>query len=309
MSQWNTLSVPLETGWQCTLVLASHYRSPSGEWLALMRRGERKQLEQDRTDFDRYFRPRRDLRTVTGETELDTIQSFLSDILNVVHWDLPRDNSGIERVLRKAVADGRLVPVINREWRSRPQVSRPVPAPERWHSGGGGSADGGQTWAAFSGVGSGPPSFSGEPILSGPYDPTMQEAKLIAARGAMAARGVGGGLPGVVGAVAGAAFGGDFDADETADDSGNTFTPVGNAQPFEYTPDPVSGDVEELAASTNNPKFAAKMLGYDQKTFGDMLHSFKPDNGLGPADNVIWHDNGDVYFNGNFVANFHDWAN
>ncbi|ANB74548.1 hypothetical protein AYM40_04705 [Paraburkholderia phytofirmans OLGA172] len=64
-----------------------------------------------------------------------------------------------------------------------------------------------------------------------------------------------------------------------------------------------------MPASTNNPKFAAKMLGYDQNTFGDMLHNFKPDNGLGPADNVIWHDNGDVYFNGDFIANFHDWAN
>ncbi|MCC8401405.1 hypothetical protein LJ655_05765 [Paraburkholderia sp. MMS20-SJTN17] len=86
-------------------------------------------------------------------------------------------------------------------------------------------------------------------------------------------------------------------------------TLLGDAQPFEYIPDTVSGDVQELAASTNNPKFAAKMLGYDQHTFGDILHDFKPDNGLGPADNVIWHDNGDVYFNGRFVANFHDWAN
>ncbi|MEZ0604824.1 hypothetical protein ACAX43_22070 [Paraburkholderia sp. IW21] len=96
---------------------------------------------------------------------------------------------------------------------------------------------------------------------------------------------------------------------EAASDVADTAGPPGDAQPFEYIPDAVSGDVDELAASTNNPKFAAKMLGYDQKTFGDILHSFKPDNGLGPADNVIWHDNGDVYFNGNFIANFHDWAN
>ncbi|MFL9928635.1 hypothetical protein P0D88_05025 [Paraburkholderia sp. RL18-103-BIB-C] len=101
-------------------------------------------------------------------------------------------------------------------------------------------------------------------------------------------------------------------ASALADDASgftDTATPLGDAQPFEYTPDAVSGEAEELAASTNNPKFAAKMLGYDQNTFSDILHNFKPDNGLGPADNVIWHDNGDVYFNGNFVANFHDWAN
>jgi hypothetical protein len=90
---------------------------------------------------------------------------------------------------------------------------------------------------------------------------------------------------------------------------GRIATPLADAQPFEYAPGAVSGDVDELAASTNNPKFAAKMLGYDQDTFGDILHNFKPDNGLGPADNVIWHDNGDVYFKGNFIANFHDWAN
>ncbi|MGF6905091.1 hypothetical protein [Paraburkholderia sp. GAS348] len=92
-------------------------------------------------------------------------------------------------------------------------------------------------------------------------------------------------------------------------DTANDLTPQGDTQPFKYIPDAVRGDVEELPASTNNPKFAAKMLGYDQNTFGDMLHNFKPDNGLGPADNVIWHDNGDVYFNGDFIANFHDWAN
>ena len=95
---------------------------------------------------------------------------------------------------------------------------------------------------------------------------------------------------------------------DDASDLTETVTPLGDTQPFEYEPDALSGNAEELAASTNNPKFAAKMLGYDPNTFSDILHNFKPDNGLGPADNVIWHDNGDVYFNGNFVANFHDWA-
>jgi len=59
---------------------------------------------------------------------------------------------------------------------------------------------------------------------------------------------------------------------------------------------------------TNNPNYAAKTLGYDRKTFRDILHLFKKDNGLGPADNVIWHDNGDVYFQGNRIGSFHEWA-
>jgi hypothetical protein len=84
---------------------------------------------------------------------------------------------------------------------------------------------------------------------------------------------------------------------------------LADAQPFEYAEDLPDGNVEELAASTNNPNYAAKMLGYDRSTFSEMLHRFKPDNGLGPADNVIWHDNGDVYFQDNYIANFHDWAN
>ena len=86
-------------------------------------------------------------------------------------------------------------------------------------------------------------------------------------------------------------------------------TPLGVAKPFRYAPSLPSNDVLELAASTGNPRFAAKMLGYDYQTFGGILHRFKPDNGLRPNDNVIWHDNGDVYFDGKFIANFHDWAN
>ena len=49
------------------------------------------------------------------------------------------------------------------------------------------------------------------------------------------------------------------------------------------------------------------MLGYDRTTFGNMIHVMKPENGLGPADNVIWHDNGDVYFNGKLIDNMHNY--
>ncbi|MFM0701460.1 hypothetical protein [Paraburkholderia sediminicola] len=237
MSQWNTLSVPLATGLQCTLVLADQYGSSSGVGLRFIRNdGELRELEEDRQDFDRYFRPRGDLRTVSGQAALRTIQSFLSESLNVAHWNLPADNAGIERMLREAVADGRLVPVVNRESGSPPQVSRPVPAPERWPSGGGGLAGGGQKWAAFAGAGSSPLSFNGEAILSGSYDPATQEARLIAARGAMAASEGGGGLLGVVEAMAGAALGG------APNDGGDTSTLLGDAHPFEYAEDAMEGD-------------------------------------------------------------------
>ncbi|KXU89340.1 hypothetical protein CI15_09965 [Paraburkholderia monticola] len=124
---------------------------------------------------------------------------------------------------------------------------------------------------------------NGEPMLSGRNEPATRQTGLIAARAAM-------------------------DGSDLADD-GRTSTLPRDAQPFAYIPDAVSGKAEELAASTNNPRFAAKMLGYDYKTFGTMLHKFKDRNGLGPADNSIFHDNGDVEFKGRiFEDSIHDYA-
>jgi hypothetical protein len=70
----------------------------------------------------------------------------------------------------------------------------------------------------------------------------------------------------------------------------------------------VSGGVEELAASTKSPDYAAKMLGYDRDTFGKMIHVMKDDNQLRGDDNVVWHDNGDVYFNGLKIDDMHSYA-
>jgi hypothetical protein len=103
--------------------------------------------------------------------------------------------------------------------------------------------------------------------------------------------------------------GGNFAKDVLFDDASDDRTQVSlsDADPFEYVAGAASADVEELAASTGNPEYAAKMLGYDRTTFGDMIHVMKPENGLGPADNVIWHDNGDVYFNGKLIDNMHNY--
>lgn len=95
-------------------------------------------------------------------------------------------------------------------------------------------------------------------------------------------------------------------ADQAGDVAG-TVTPFGDAQLFDYTPDAVSGDVDELAARTTNPDYAAKMLGYDRDTFGDMIHDMKDGLGLGGADNVIWHDDGKIEFKGKVIGNMHDY--
>ncbi|MBU9259113.1 hypothetical protein KTD13_01965 [Burkholderia multivorans] len=85
-------------------------------------------------------------------------------------------------------------------------------------------------------------------------------------------------------------------------------TALADAAPFDYTPDALSGDVEELAASTGNPNYAAKMLGYERKIFGNMIHQMKDANDLGGADNVLWHDNGDVEFRGVVIDNMHNYG-
>ena len=87
----------------------------------------------------------------------------------------------------------------------------------------------------------------------------------------------------------------------------NASTPLSDAGAFEYRPDVVSGKAQELAASTNNPNYAAKMRGYDRDTFGDMIHAMKSENGLKGDDIVIWHDNGDVHFNGMKIDNMHNY--
>ncbi|MBR8212894.1 hypothetical protein KDW61_29955 [Burkholderia cenocepacia] len=89
--------------------------------------------------------------------------------------------------------------------------------------------------------------------------------------------------------------------------TGGASSLLGDAQPFDYA-ERAGERVESLAAATNNPSFAARMLGYDRKTFGQMLHILKPANGLGPADNVIFHDSGDVEFKGVIIDNIHDYA-
>ncbi|SEJ99127.1 hypothetical protein [Paraburkholderia diazotrophica] len=266
---YNSLHVPLDIGtWQCTLVLAREFYSLSGgywdafdDWDKLRER--ERQIEDDRRAFERYVRPNYDFRSLM-RTDIDAIRSFLRDHLNVVRWNLPADNAGIERALKQAVRDGLLVPVINREWRSLPMTFRPTPAPLRWPSasgGGGFGSSGGTVWAAFRNAGPGPLIWEGEPVLRGPYDPSTQEAQLKAARAAMAASAGcsdgGFNLLDVAEAMAVATLRGDSAEDECSDDalvenmvdsSGNTSTPLGDAQPFEPGDSADSDNVLTMAA-------------------------------------------------------------
>ncbi|MDR5833491.1 hypothetical protein [Caballeronia sp. LZ034LL] len=80
-------------------------------------------------------------------------------------------------------------------------------------------------------------------------------------------------------------------------------------EPFVYVPHTLSAEAMALAAKTNNPDHAAKMLGYDRDTFGAMLHVFKPQNGLRRNDNLIFYDDGSVEFKKQILDdNIHNYA-
>lgn len=101
-SSYNSLTVPLDIGtWECTLLLGREYREFA--WHRDKDESDRHQLEKDRRAFDLYFRPNYDFRRLIA-TDIGAITSFLSHHLNMAHWNLPTDNAGIERVLKRAVA-------------------------------------------------------------------------------------------------------------------------------------------------------------------------------------------------------------
>ncbi|MGZ2748298.1 hypothetical protein [Burkholderia stagnalis] len=287
---YNTLYVPLNIGtWQCMLMPRRQYdtRSIDIRWAYRRRRDDiehsqsastrsragsswssssswdqqredeainRRLLEEDCRAFDLYFRPNWDLRSITGGQALDAVRSFLREFLNVAHWSLPTDNAGVELVLRRAVANGALVPIVNRDQSSTASTFRPTPAPQRWPTRSTYSSQvipvsyyGGPSGAAGGGSGGGG---------------SVPEAALAAS--AIDGDDDGGGFDwlGVAEALAGAALGaavgsedggGDTAAGFVAADDGSddTATPLGDAQPFDYQPDTPNGDAFDIAKTPN----------------------------------------------------------
>lgn len=341
-SQWNTLEVPLKNGLQCTLVPASQYRHavwsargssidpyplrrPASGWpddrdrwwghssgcnrqawrddreREWWERDEReRQRDDDRSDFYRYFRPDDDLRTITGKRNLSTVCAFLTEILAFAHWNKPKTNENIRRVLCDLVRDGQLVPYMNREWRQRPRVFRPTPGPERWPSGGGhtgarrGTTEPVLTYAEFQALqrANGELPVLGISLACGPGT----SGSLVAKAG------------GKVAAAEGPAFGSGPAAGDSTDRLAVLPTPLRDARPFNYPKELQGGEVELVAASTNKENYAAKMLGYNRKVFGKMIHAMKQENQLRGDDNVIWHDDGSVEFRLEIIDNMHSYA-
>ncbi|AOK62892.1 hypothetical protein [Burkholderia ubonensis] len=258
---YNSLYVPLDIGtWQCMLVLAREYYSLGGGfWDPFASTDERqervRQIEDDRRAFDLYFRPSYDFRQLIA-TEIDAITSFLSHHLDVPHWNLPTSNDDIEHTLKRAVADGRLVPVVNRGRCLPAQTFRPTPAPLRWPSSGGGSAIA-QTMRYAGGLSadvSGAPALAGETVVSVDDDGRGLDWLSMADALAAAAHASGERTQGSAAATA-------CDVSKR----------LGDAQPFDY-PGALPGDAEQIAATNRSDMMACDIITSECK--GSVLREF-----------------------------------
>jgi hypothetical protein len=215
-----------------------------------------KQLAEDQRAFARSFRPAWDLRTITGGNALSDIQSFVRDALNVAHWNQPTDNADVQRMLCDAVANEKLIPVVNREYQRVSRVAQPGPAPQSWPSLGGGAYEFKPKAISYD-------EFTALQRANGELPDIAERAGFGAALnpfpdlGAPASADDGFDLLGVIESAAGALpGGGDDDLDDgdgvpdMADSltDGDDSTPLGDAQPFDYQPDMPDGDQEQVAA-------------------------------------------------------------
>ncbi|SAL19290.1 hypothetical protein AWB71_00918 [Caballeronia peredens] len=320
---FNALYVPLTGGWHCALLPARELAKVDRGWRLTY--GERKQkkkerqdrIERDRQDFDRLFRLRTDVRGARACSEFREYVAFIERHLRASSWDL-LDGEGVTRALRDAVRDGHIIPVIARNWHGEQRVFRRY-APQHW------PPEGGASFAARLGESNASVGrFSGQFAAAMHAADTVMNSRLTgSSRAFSSARASGssvvgfdwlGAVEAASGAVAAVALVGATDGSgghsmlKRFGDLNGSSSLLGDAQPFEYVPDELGGDAFELAASTNNPGYAAQMLGYDRKTFGKMIHSMKDEHDLGGADNVIWHDDGSVYFRDIWIDNMHNYA-
>jgi hypothetical protein len=246
---YNALHVPLASDWQCSLVPARDVTEPTSWWglsydeREQKRKDRNKQIEQDRRDFDRLFRVSIDRQNARTSDDFHTYVAFIREHLSISGMGTPVDGEDVTRILREAVHDGWLVPAIHRAWLGSPRVARPY-APQSWPKR---APDPKPT---VYGVRNGqfvPLDANGFFVDRTPYVPVASVSG--------AARSSGGtDWLGVVEAAAGAVLGGSGTlavVDSFAD--GDESTPLGDAQPFDYRPDELSDDTEELAAGDGRP--------------------------------------------------------
>ncbi|WP_322071991.1 hypothetical protein [Paraburkholderia bannensis] len=116
-SSYNALYVPLNGGWQCALVPDRDIEDVDRGWRLSYderqkaRKAREDRMEQDRRDFGQIFRasiPRRAART---SGDFSVYADFIDKHVRG-RWHKPIDGEDITRILREAVRDGLIVPVI-----------------------------------------------------------------------------------------------------------------------------------------------------------------------------------------------------
>ncbi|MCG5073028.1 hypothetical protein [Paraburkholderia tagetis] len=255
---YNALHVPLTSDWQCSLVPARDVDEPTSWWSLSYderqkaRKEREEQIEQDRLDFDRYFRVGTSRRAARGCSDFSAYVAFISEHLRISGLSAPVDGEGVTRVLRDAVRDGALIPAINRAWRGSRRVGRSY-APQSWPKR---APDPKPT---IYGVRNGefvPLDANGYFIDRTPYVPAA--ARVAATASNVASSGSGFDWLGAVETAAGAVLGGDALSgdDGTLDNdfasgASDDSTPFGDAQPFEYSDDLPDGDAFDVAKTPN----------------------------------------------------------
>jgi hypothetical protein len=235
----------------------------------------RRKRDEDTADFLDWFWPERLHR---GHDEFEQLHEFvIENELGLKGRRLDCDE--LKEWIRDAVEDGWIVPVIDRteDWSGgcMPASSSQVPSTQ---DGILRISDDAFLSPAFS---------SGEPILSGPYDPLTQEAKLKAARAGLSGHGSVGNQGfdwlRAVETVA-ATVSGNADNDNNAVDFASALS---NAQAFEYDPGPAGDDAFKLTNVPRSEMYACDIISNECK--GSVLREF-PSQYLDSTYNDIQND-------------------
>lgn len=251
---YNALRVPLSSDWQCALVPARDVEEPTSWWSLSYderqqkRKDMERQVEQDQRDFLRLFRVDLRKRDAQFSSDFPEYKAFIRNTLRASLWDTPVDGDGVVRVLGDAVRDGRLIPVINREWRGSRRVSRSY-APQSWPKR---APDPKPTVYGMLNGEYVPFGADGRLIDNSPYVSVKAKAAMATAASSAGSSGSGFDWLGAVETAAGAVLGDDDTEEDFSSDAGEDSTPLGDAQAFDYQPDMPDGDVDELAGMPFN---------------------------------------------------------
>ncbi|BAN24798.1 hypothetical protein [Caballeronia insecticola] len=275
---YNALYVPLQRwGWQCALMPAGEVKeeasfngSMSFEEREKKRRERKKQIEQDKDDFDRLFRAHIDPRDAATSSEFRHYADFIRNTLRMSRWNMPIDGDGITRSLRDVVRARRIIPVIDRAWYGGPRVFRHY-APQHWPGDGGGGFLAANSFRTNAPTGR----FTGPFAAAMFVADTVMNSRLARSSRAIGREaddsGSGFNWLDAVESTAGVVLGDGGMADDSGGPSGEGGSLFGDAQPFEYESDMPDGDVFDLASQkTKTPNLGDPGQWYTNPGSGQM---------------------------------------